>query len=232
MKCTVIWYVILHCTFVVCGCERVRERQSKRVLITYWKQWAGSHPCFWHAAPADAQSFNIESEGSHSSTFACHGCKAPVNLQQRILMSNQTTVSATCKHSQWTWHGTASHVVQLWSRHVAANHYKKALKLHTLAPRISCNTHYECLCFLLMCRGKFLKVCMSRQLSVLVLTKIPYFHFSNSPLIDIKTSVISLLRLWISTISLKLVEILTEFCTAELTPAWKATLPTPHIKPP
>lgn len=54
-----------------------------RVVGTYWKQRAGTHPCFWHAAPADAQSLDIEREGTHTATFACHG-RTAVNLQHTL----------------------------------------------------------------------------------------------------------------------------------------------------
>ena len=65
------------------------------VLGTYWKQRAGPHPGFWHAAPADAQSLNVESEGSHSATLACHGSKPPLYLQHRVHMC---PVNFTVRH--------------------------------------------------------------------------------------------------------------------------------------
>lgn len=70
------------------------------VFSTYWKQRAGTHPCVWHAAPADAQSLNIESEGSYSATSACHGYKRPLNLQHRVHMSQSTSLSNTCTHNK------------------------------------------------------------------------------------------------------------------------------------
>lgn len=67
--------------------------QRLRVLGTYWKQRAGPHPGVGHAASADAQSFDIESEWSYTTTSACHDGDTPVNLQPKRSTFRSITVN-------------------------------------------------------------------------------------------------------------------------------------------
>lgn len=62
------------------------------MAFTYWKQWTGPHPGFWHVASANAQSINVEGKRSHPAAFACHGCAPDHDLQHTVHPQASTVI--------------------------------------------------------------------------------------------------------------------------------------------